>query len=71
MRSFLYTLLSLATVTTTLAADATDDWEEVVPDTVFNGQTVPPLKELDANHIKDDLSKGNWCDPPLFGVITH
>lgn len=65
MRSLLYSLLSLATVATTLAGDAPaansdDDWEEKVPDTIFNGQTVPPMKELDSVHIEEDISKGNW-----------
>ncbi|KAF2275599.1 thioredoxin-domain-containing protein [Westerdykella ornata] len=65
MRSLLYSLLSLATLATVLAGDAApaktaEDWDEVVPDTVFNGQTVPPMKELDSIHIEEDLSKGNW-----------
>ena len=67
MRSLLYSLLSLATIASTIAADApaakpteTDDWEETVPDTIFNGQTVPPMKELDSVHIEQDISQGNW-----------
>jgi protein disulfide-isomerase len=64
MRSLIYTLWSLATITRTLAAEAaptrsTDDWEDAVPDTIFNGQTVPPIKELDMR-IEEDMSKGNW-----------
>ena len=58
MRSIFCSLLSLATIATSLAieprtaaqtdAAAGDDWdaEEVVPDTIFNGQTVPPMQEL-------------------------
>jgi len=66
MRSLLFSLLSLATVTSILAADAApakkdvDDLDEVVPDTIFNGQTVPPMKDLDEQHIVEDISKGNW-----------
>lgn len=65
MRSLIYSLLSLATITTVLAADpkptkSADDWEDVVPDTVFNGQTVPPMKEMDSVKIAEDISKGNW-----------
>jgi protein disulfide-isomerase len=65
MRSLLYTLLSLATITTVWGADqnkpkAEDDWEEKVPETVFNGQKVPPMKELDSVNIEKDISKGNW-----------
>lgn len=65
MRSLLYSLLSLATLATTLA-EATptskpkDDWDEPAPDTVFNGQAVPPMKELDSVHIESDISKGIW-----------
>ncbi|KAF2475694.1 thioredoxin-like protein [Lindgomyces ingoldianus] len=68
MRALLYSVLSLAAVVTTLAADAPagkptskpkDDLEDSEPDTIFNGQTVPPMKELGTT-INDDISKGNW-----------
>lgn len=68
MRSIFYTLLSLATLATTLAietkgvktADADDDWEDKQPDTIFNGQTVPPMKELGPHNIDKEIRKGNW-----------
>lgn len=74
MRSLLYSLLSLATVASALAvpdsavaaaaakrADAADDdWEDRVPDTVFNGQTVPPMPVLDIKTMDEQTSKGNW-----------
>ncbi|KAF2734600.1 thioredoxin-like protein [Polyplosphaeria fusca] len=65
MRSLFYSLLSLATVASTFAADdaptskSSDELEEVIPDTVFNAQTVPPMKELDGN-IDQDIDHGNW-----------
>jgi protein disulfide-isomerase len=71
MRSIFYTLLSLATFASTLAApddtarrlvkraDA-DDWEDKVPDTIFNGQTVPPMPMLDQKSFDTETSKGNW-----------
>lgn len=67
MRSILYSLLSLATIASTLAietsgakASADDDWEEKQPDTIFNGQTVPPMIELRKDNIDKETSKGNW-----------
>lgn len=70
MRALIYSLLSLATVASTLAiepqsaaskrSDADDDWEERPPDTVFNGQTVPPMIELRESNIEKEISKGNW-----------
>jgi hypothetical protein len=68
MRSILYSLLSLATIASTLAietpaAKATtknDDWEEKAPDTTFNGETVPPMIELRTDNIDTEISKGNW-----------
>jgi protein disulfide-isomerase len=68
MRSLFYSLLSLATVATTIAADTTtskagDDWDDdVVPDTIFNGQTVPPMKEMRPDTFKADIDKGNWYE---------
>lgn len=71
MRSIFYSLLSLATIASTLAApdnaartlvkraDA-DDWEDKVPDTIFNGQTVPPMPVLDLQSLTRTISKGNW-----------
>jgi protein disulfide-isomerase len=67
MRSIFYSLLSLATVATTLAVDKSakraatsdDDWDEKVPDTIFNGQTVPPMKELGTD-LEEAISHGNW-----------
>lgn len=67
MRSLFYSLLSLATVATTLAAEApdakradksTEDWEDVEPDTIFNGQTVPPMKEI-GRDLEKEISHGN------------
>jgi protein disulfide-isomerase len=71
MRSIIYSLLSLATIASTLAvpdnaaaaakrADAADDWEEKTPDTIFNGQTVPPMPVLDSNTLSKEIGKGNW-----------
>ncbi|KAF2180569.1 thioredoxin-like protein [Zopfia rhizophila CBS 207.26] len=69
MRSLLYSLLSLATVASTFAADtptatptakSSDGLEDAVPDTIFNGQTVPPMKEFDGQSIDQEISKGNW-----------
>lgn len=67
MRSIFYSLLSLATVATALAVDKTakradasdDDWEEKVPDTTFNDQTVPPMIELGTD-VDKEISHGNW-----------
>jgi protein disulfide-isomerase len=71
MRSIFYSLLSLATIATTLAvpdnaataakrAGADDDWEEKTPDTIFNGQTVPPMPVLDSKTLDKEIGKGNW-----------
>lgn len=65
MRSILYTFLSLATLATTLAietksAKADDDWDDKVPDTIFNGQTVPPMIQLTQHNLDKEISKGNW-----------
>ncbi|KAH7072547.1 thioredoxin-like protein [Paraphoma chrysanthemicola] len=68
MRAILYSLLSLATLATTLAietakpkaSDVDDDWEDKVPDTIFNGQTVPPMIELTPQTIDTEINKGNW-----------
>jgi len=68
MRSILYTLLSLATLASTIAADTPspkptakdDDWEEEVPDTIFNGEKVPPMIELTPETMDTEISKGNW-----------
>lgn len=71
MRSIFYSLLSLATIASTLAVpdnaaaaakrtDADDDWEDKVPDTVFNGQTVPPMPVLDMKTLDKEIGKGNW-----------
>lgn len=73
MRSLFYSLLSLATIASTLAvdnaaasaakrADADEDWEDIVPDTVFNGQTVPPMPVLDIKNLDEEISHGNWYD---------
>jgi len=63
MRPILYALLSLATAATTFAAESTD-FEEKLPDTIFNGQTVPPMKDLTGDTLDQDLSKGNWYAEP-------
>lgn len=68
MRSIFYTLLSLATLATTLAIETKapkakggdDDWDEKQPDTVFNGQPVPPMIELTQHNLDKEISKGNW-----------
>ncbi|KAF2113338.1 thioredoxin-like protein [Lophiotrema nucula] len=66
MRSLLYSLLSLATIAPILAADApaasptSDGLEDDVPDTIFNGQTVPPMIELTQQDIDEKISHGNW-----------
>lgn len=68
MRAILCSLLSLATVATTLAVESPsgkraateDDWDEKVPDTIFNGQTVPPMIELGPKDLDEEVSKGNW-----------
>jgi protein disulfide-isomerase len=67
MRSIFYSLLSLATVATALAVEKTDkraaasddDWDEKVPDTTFNGQSVPPMIELGTN-LEKEIGHGNW-----------
>ena len=46
-----------AVVSTPEGSDGLDD---VVPDTVFNGETVPPIKELSADSFDADTSKGYW-----------
>jgi protein disulfide-isomerase len=65
MRSIFYTLLSLATLTTALAIEtkapvASEDWDEKQPDTIFNGQTVPPMIELTQHNLDSEIKKGNW-----------
>jgi protein disulfide-isomerase len=71
MRSIFYSLLSLATIASTLVvpdnaatavkrADGDDDWEEKTPDTIFNGQTVPPMPVLDSKTLDKEIGKGNW-----------
>jgi protein disulfide-isomerase len=69
MRSIFYSFLSLATLATALAietssakvTDAQDDWDDKQPDTIFNGQTVPPMIELTQHNLDTEISKGNWC----------
>lgn len=72
MRSIFYSLLSLATIASTLAVDSAivstakrantdDEWEDKVPDTIFNGQTVPPMPVLDIKSLEKSISHGNWC----------
>lgn len=74
MRSVFYSVLSLATVAYALAVNPSakraaaatpddDDWEEKVPDTTFNGQTVPPMRELGTD-LDDAISHGNWYVAP-------
>ena len=63
MRFALYSLLSLATVASTLAADASskdDAWDEKAADTTFNGEKVPPMIELTPDTIDSETKKGNW-----------
>jgi protein disulfide-isomerase len=65
MRSIFYTLLSLATLTTALAIEtktpeASEAWDEKQPDTIFNGQTVPPMIELTQHNLDSEIKKGNW-----------
>jgi protein disulfide-isomerase len=68
MRSIFYTLMSLATLATTLAIEtktpkpsaAEDDWDDKQPDTIFNGQTVPPMIELTQHTLDKEITKGNW-----------
>lgn len=68
MRSILYALLSLATVASTLAADAPsandagkdDAWDERGAETTFNGEKVPPMIELTPTTIETETKKGNW-----------
>lgn len=60
MRSLLYAFLSLATVTSTFAAEASDSLDDTPPDTIFNGQTVPPMRDLSGPTLDQDISKGNW-----------
>ncbi|KAF2196505.1 thioredoxin-like protein [Delitschia confertaspora ATCC 74209] len=60
MRFLLHGLLALATVATTYAIDTSDSLDEKEPDTIFNDQTVPPMKDLTGESIDQDISKGNW-----------
>ena len=68
MRSIFYSLLSLATIASTLAVETSspkatakdDDWDEKIPSTTFNGETVPPMIELRPDNIAAEISKGNW-----------
>ncbi|KAF1980221.1 thioredoxin-like protein [Bimuria novae-zelandiae CBS 107.79] len=79
MRSIFYSLLWLATIATSLAIEprasdkaADDDWEaeDVVPDTIFNGQTVPPMKELSTD-VGKEISHGNWLVEYYSPVCPH
>ncbi|ORY03649.1 thioredoxin-like protein [Clohesyomyces aquaticus] len=76
MRALLYSLLSLATLATTLAADAKpsaapkDELDDSEPDTVFNAQTVPPMKELGPG-IKEEIAKGNWLVEYYSPMCPH
>lgn len=78
MRSIFFSFLSLATIATTLAvevpsagnADPDDDWDYKVPDTIFNGQTVPPMTELGQRNIDTEISKGNWYDPVAYMYLV-
>ncbi|KAH8729109.1 thioredoxin-like protein [Phaeosphaeriaceae sp. PMI808] len=66
MRSIFYSLLSLATLATTLAVEtkgakkSDDEWDDKQPDTTFNGQPVPPMIELGENSLEKEVKKGNW-----------
>ncbi|EMD63144.1 hypothetical protein GGP41_005166 [Bipolaris sorokiniana] len=82
MRSILYALLSLATVASTLAADASgandagkdDAWDEKGADTTFNGEKVPPMIELTPTTIATETKKGNWIVEffsPYCGHCMH
>jgi hypothetical protein len=78
MRSIFYSLLSLATIASTLAVeprashkDDDDDFlDEVVPDTIFNGQTVPPMTELGTN-LDKEISHGNWYESEQYHTYFH
>ncbi|CAI6337110.1 unnamed protein product [Periconia digitata] len=64
MRSLLYTILSFATIAVTIAAPVSepqddDDLDEKVPDTIFNGQTVPPMIELGTD-LDEKTKTGHW-----------
>ncbi|KAF2636916.1 thioredoxin-like protein [Massarina eburnea CBS 473.64] len=63
-RSIFYSLLSLATIATTYAAPTAepkddDDFEDKVSDTIFNGQTVPPMIELGTD-LEEKTKTGHW-----------
>ena len=78
MRSIFYSLLSLATIATTLAIEPRastkeeddDPLDEVVPDTIFNGQTVPPMTELGTN-LDKEISHGNWYGSGWCHVLVR
>jgi protein disulfide-isomerase len=68
MRFSLYSLLSLATVASTLAADTSsaqdsdkdDGWGDKAVETTFNGEKVPPMIELTPDTFPSETKKGNW-----------
>ncbi|KAF1960802.1 thioredoxin-like protein [Byssothecium circinans] len=75
MRSVFYSLLSLATIATTFAAPAStskdeDDFEDKVPDTIFNGQTVPPMIELGTD-VKGKTKTGHWLVEFYSPLCSH
>ncbi|CAN9108530.1 unnamed protein product [Alternaria alternata] len=79
MRSMIYSLLSLATFASTFAAETPtaqatakkDDWDDKTPDTIFNGETVPPMIELGPKTIDTEISKGNWIVEFFSPYCSH
>lgn len=74
MRLLPFAFLSLAAVASVFAAEPaekeavvkaeaktpSDDVEKAEGETTFNGQTVPPMQQLEPGTIDTEISKGYW-----------
>ena len=45
---------------TAATAKPSDSLDDAPPETIFNGQAVPPMKELSGVTLDEEISKGYW-----------
>ena len=47
-------------IQTAVAAKPSDSLNNAPPETIFNGQAVPPMKEISGVTLGEEISKGYW-----------
>jgi len=47
-------------IQTAAAVKPSDSLDDAPPETIFNGQAVPPMKELSGVTLDEEISKGYW-----------